>query len=406
MIDIKNKRCIFDNCNKGPVFNLPTETKALYCSEHKLPNMIDIKNKRCIFDNCNKGPVFNLPTETKALYCSEHKLPNMIDIKSKRCIFDNCNTRPVFNLPTETKALYCSEHKLPNMIDIKNKRCIFDNCNKGPTFNLPTETKALYCSEHKLPNMIDIKSKNCQHKSCKKDALFGIINKRPQYCSDHKLTNMINVVLENKCSIIGCDNEFTELFDGDKFCNRHIPEGKLNVVKRLCKYCDILENATHICNNCKKIMHKKEYSIVRHLKKVVKYGFIHDSSKMLNGCSKKRPDIYYDLPMHCVIVEIDENQHNTYENSCECARLNEIVNGIGGKSVIVIRYNPDTVRNKGKQLNINQIDRVNLLVDTINQELSAVYEQFTIKLIQIYYNDSYDIYQPIKTEDITKLIAI
>jgi hypothetical protein len=110
--------------------------------------------------------------------------------------------------------------------------------------------------------------------------------------------------------------------------------------------------------------------------------------------------------MHCVIVEIDENQHNTYEDSCECARLNEIVNGIGGKSVIVIRYNPDTVRNKGKQLNINQVDRVNLLVDTINKELSATYEQFTIKLIQIYYNDSYEIYQPIKTEDITKLIAI
>ena len=81
-----------------------------------------------------------------------------------------------------------------------------------------------------------------------------------------------------------------------------------------------------------------------------------------------------------VIVEIDENQHNTYEDSCECARLNEIVNGIGGKSVIVIRYNPDTVRNKGKQ--------------------------FTIKLIQIYYNDTYDTYKPIKIEDITKLIAI
>ena len=47
---------------------------------------------------------------------------------------------------------------------------------------------------------------------------------------------------------------------------------------------------------------------------------------------KKRPDIFFDLSTHCVIVEIDENQHNSYEDICECARINEIVNGIGGRS--------------------------------------------------------------------------
>jgi hypothetical protein len=48
---------------------------------------------------------------------------------------------------------------------------------------------------------------------------------------------------------------------------------------------------------------------------------------MLQECSKKRPDIYFELNKHCIIVEIDENQHNSYQNSCECARINEIVNG-------------------------------------------------------------------------------
>jgi len=31
--------CKFDNCTKQPAFNLPTETKALYCFEHKKEDM-------------------------------------------------------------------------------------------------------------------------------------------------------------------------------------------------------------------------------------------------------------------------------------------------------------------------------------------------------------------------------
>ena len=153
-------------------------------------------------------------------------------------------------------------------------------------------------------------------------------------------------------------------------------------------------------------MHKKEYSIVRHLKKVVKYGFIHDSSKMLNGCSKKRPDVYFELTKHCVIVEIDENQHNTYGESCECTRINEIVNGIGGRSVIIIRYNPDVVKNKGITLTIKQIDRIELLVKTIKEELVKEYDDFIVKTIQLYYNDDYEDYKNYKEENITDLVCI
>ena len=63
---------------------------------------------------------------------------------------------------------------------------------------------------------------------------------------------------------------------------------------------------------------------------------------------KKRQDIYFELDKRCVIVGIDENQHNTYGDSCECAKLNEIINGISEKSVIIIRYNPDKIYNKNK----------------------------------------------------------
>jgi hypothetical protein len=330
----------------------------------------------------------------------------MINIISKKCIEYNCTKHPVFNLPTETKAIYCNEHKKENMIDVKNKRCSEFNCTKHPVFNLPTETKAIYCNEHKKENMINIKHKKCQSYKCKETPLFGLPNKRIQFCLKHKQQNMINLVLENKCCILECNEEYNHVFELNKYCNTHVPENSLITIKRLCKYCDIKEETSYVCKDCRKIQNKKEWSVVRYLRKTIDTKFEYNSSKMLQGCSKKRPDIYFELNKHSIIVEIDENQHNTYEDSCECARINEIVNGIGGKSVIIIRYNPDTVKNKGIILNINNADRIDLLVKTIKEELIKEYNSFIVKIIQIFYNDNYDKYQNIKEEDITDLVCI
>jgi len=282
------------------------------------------------------------------------------------------------------------------MINIKDNRCIEPNCTKQPVFNLATETKRLYCFDHKTPEMINMRKKSCQDKKCKELAIFGLANKRPQFCNTHKQPTMINLVLENKCSVLDCDDEYTLILDDTKYCNKHIPEDSLTKVKRLCKYCDIKENTDYVCKDCKKIQNKKEWSVVRYLRKVIDTKFEYNSSKMLQGCSKKRPDIYFDLNKHCIIVEIDENQHNSYEDSCECARINEIVNGIGGRSVIIIRYNPDVVKNKNKTLKISNSDKIDLLVKTIKEELVKEYDTFLVKIIQLYYNDDYETYQPIK----------
>jgi hypothetical protein len=93
-------------------------------------------------------------------------------------------------------------------------------------------------------------------------------------------------------------------------------------------------------------------------------------------------------------------------NYCECSRINEIVNGIGGKSVIFIRYNPDTIRNKNNILNIIQDDRLLLLVKTIKEELTKEYDEFIVKIIQLYYNDDYEEYKNVKEENITDLVCV
>jgi hypothetical protein len=60
------------------------------------------------------------------------------------------------------------------------------------------------------------------------------------------------------------------------------------------------------------------------------------------GCSKRRPDIFIDIGTHIVIIEIDENQHDAYDCSCENKRLMELFMDAGGnRPIVMVRFNPD-----------------------------------------------------------------
>jgi hypothetical protein len=127
---------------------------------------------------------------------------------------------------------------------------------------------------------------------------------------------------------------------------------------------------------------------------------------MLEGCSKRRPDCYFELLKHCLIVEIDEHQHKSYKDICECARISEIVGSIGGKSIIFIRFNPDNIKNKNKKIKITLKERLDNLVKIIKEELVKDYDKFVVKIIQMYYDDDLDKYEFIKEEDITDKVAV
>jgi len=51
-------------------------------------------------------------------------------------------------------------------------------------------------------------------------------------------------------------------------------------------------------------------------------------------------------------------------------------------------------------------ERINTLVNKINEELVKDYDKFIVKNIQLYYDDDYEEYQPIKEENITKKVAV
>ena len=277
--------CCEDGCNKQPNFNDKGQTRPLYCGDHKKDNMIDVKNKRCCEDGCNKQPAFNDKGQTRPLYCGDHKKDNMIDVKNKRCCEDGCNKQPAFNEEGQTTGLYCSVHKKENMIDVLNKRrCCQDGCKKRPYFNEEGQTIGLYCRIHKKDNMIDVLNKRCCEDGCN---TVGI-PKYEGYCMPCFINNPLNA---------------------DKPAHRNYKTKEKEIGLAITqRYPD----ATWILDK-----------------------------RIQDGCSARRPDVLMDLGYHVLMVEVDENQHNNYDCSCEHKRLMELAQDLGHRSMVVIRFNPD-----------------------------------------------------------------
>ena len=58
-----------------------------------------------------------------------------------------------------------------------------------------------------------------------------------------------------------------------------------------------------------------------------------------------------ELGSHIVIVEVDENKHDTYDCSCENKRLMEISRDLAHRPISFIRFNPDSyVDENGKKV--------------------------------------------------------
>ena len=91
----------------------------------------------------------------------------------------------------------------------------------------------------------------------------------------------------------------------------------------------------------------KEYSVVEFVKTIFpNFDWIGDK-KIVDGCSKRRPDLLLDLGYQIIIVEIDENQHIDYDCSCENKRIMELSQDLGHRPIIFIRFNPDNYIDNG-----------------------------------------------------------
>jgi hypothetical protein len=314
------RKCIEENCKKQSSYNNIGEKTALYCKEHKKDGMIDVKHKTCIEENCKTRPSYNNIGEKTGLYCKQHKKDGMIDVISKTCIEENCKKQSIYNNIGEKTGLYCKEHKKDGMIDVKHKTCIEENCKTRPSYNNIGEKTGLYCKEHKKDGMIDVESKTCIEENCKTRPSYNNIGEKTAlYCKQHKKDGMIDVISKT-CMSDWCNTQVTEKYEG------------------YCLFCYVnLFPDKEISRNYK----TKEKDVTDKIKtSLPDFTWVCDK-KVQDGCSKRRPDMLLDLGFQVIIVEVDENQHNNYENICENKRTMEISQDLNHRPIIFIRFNPD-----------------------------------------------------------------
>ena len=357
MIDIKNKRCEHPGCSKRPIYNHEGETKARFCVQHKTPSMLNVVNKRCEFPGCSKRPTYNNEGETKARFCVQHKTPSMIDIKNKRCEFPGCSKRPTYNHEGETKARFCVQHKTPSMIDIKNKRCEFPGCSKRPNYNNEGETKARFCVQHKTPSMLNVVNKRCEFPGCSKQPGSGYPGHRVTRCAQHREVGMISKP-RAVCVEIECREPATHGIAKAVHCIVHAKDPEMSLVGGTCTVCGLIDilDQQYRCSTC----NPGAYRRVRLAKqREVKLWFdsagygdyvLYDKIVDNGTCGKERPDFAFDCGTHWIVVEVDENQHDDRQESCECARMVNISQSIGMKTVF-LRYNPDAFKSAGRKQN-------------------------------------------------------
>ena len=273
------KKCL--NCNlKYPNYNLPGKTKA-FCKDCKTDDMIDVSHTKCI--TCKiKRPSFNNIGKKNTLYCADCKTDDMVDVISKMCC--KCNLKhPIFNIPGEKQGKYCLDCKTNEMVDVKNKKCIICK-QKIPNFNIPSKNNGEYCADCKTDEMVDVKNKKC--KQCDNVQISHSIKKYKGYC-------------------LRC---FIYLFPDEP-----------------------------VSRNYK----TKEYAVVEYIKEnFEKYKWIYNK-KIYGGVSNRLPDLFLELKNQIIIIEIDENQHNFYDCSCDNKRLMEISLDVKHKPIVFIRFNPD-----------------------------------------------------------------
>ena len=405
-------------CSKRATFNYNGYNNAIYCGEHKLENMIDVKNKKCVFENCNKQPNYNVIGE-KAIYCGEHKLDNMIDVNNKKCLFENCNKRPNYNVIGE-KAIYCGKHKLNNMVNVNSKTCEFECCYKIPHYNFENEITAIYCADHKLENMINIKCYKCRFDGCLSSASFSnSILDNPIFCVKHKTNKMINV-RKTTCEDSNCNlspNYNYEGFAKRRFCRLHKLDGMIDVSHIKCITPLCLTRASNkyngYCLPCCIQVHPeievsrnyktKEKDVVDRITQTfTSFTWVADK-KVQDGCSRRRPDLLLDMGSHIIIVEIDENKHTDYDCSCENKRLMELSQDLQHRPIVFIRFNPDDYTNqdgilvkscwKLNKLGVIQITKTKQKeweerIETLKQQIQYWIDnptEKTIEIIELFY---------------------
>ena len=395
-----HKKCEFVGCNTRPCYNVPGETTARFCLQHKQPNMVDVKHKKCEFVGCDTRPTYNLPGETQGRFCLRHKQPNMVDVLNKTCEHVGCNTQPSYNFLGETQGRFCSQHKELNMVNVRSKTCEHVGCNTRPTYNFPGQTQARFCNKHKELNMVDVRHKMCEHVGCNIRASYGIPGKSVSRCAEHKEAGMMKKS-KTRCNEQDCKEMAVYGITGPARCETHKQIEDVNFVERTCVECHLMEvlNDENKCNACASYKFKR-LAKQREVEQYFRRNFFSEYPPSsidkvplsLKECGDlERPDFLWDShPYRTVVTEVDEDQHQSYPCLCEQTRMINVSQSLGAPQTIYIRYNPDGFKSEHeKSRNWNTNKRLQKLAEWTKFLLTSkdIHFEGTIGVIYLFYDD-------------------
>lgn len=289
-------------CGKYASYGYPENRTRINCVNCKMDGMIDLTGRQC---KCGTKASFGYPNK-KPNHCSKCKSSNMVNLKSKFC---QCGKNPSFGLP-EDNPTHCSNCKTKDMVNVKKKRTC--KCGKQAYYGLPTDNAPSCCAECKLKNMVNIVSKRCK---CDKNIpSFGNpTDKRPSCCTSCKTKDMVDIAhprcKSNETHNIPCDIKANKKYDD------------------YCTHCF----ANLFPNNPKTLQIRaksKELQVVSHIANIFK-GFIHDKPLYVDlngGCcpSRRRIDLRKLIGNTLLCIEIDEDQHKSYNKVDEISRYNDL----------------------------------------------------------------------------------
>ena len=239
----------------------------------------------------------------------------------KKCFFKDCDKIGSYNFVNKITKYLCKDHKLEGMINFNYKKCLFEDCYRSPIFNYKNEKKGIYCYNHRLLNMINVVSERCK-------------------------TDMCDIIVKNK-------------YEG------------------YCLYCF----SNLYPDKCTNYKTKQQYVFDFVQNNFNDFSWIYDK-KIYDGCSLKRPDLFLDLGYQIIIIETDENQHIDYNTTCENKRLMLLSQDVNHRSIIFIRFNPDsyikdgliirscwTTTEKKGLIKIKDINEWNYRLDVLKNEI-------------------------------------
>ena len=342
----------------NPCFGFTGE-KGTHCLSHKLEGQVNVEKRLCEVEGCETTATLGIPGSKKPIRCSIHAEDGMNNLMARKC--ENCNLIASFGLKGSKRATHCMEHASLDMTNVTSKRCL--KCDKIPAFGDPRTRTAIFCTEHAENGMINLKNFICE--KCPKIACYGIASEKARFCKTHAEDRMVNVIskkcIEPGCTTVACFNN-----PGTRsgiYCITHSKEGMINPKRKICKIdgCETTgwKKYEGYCAKChvhvfpdavqSRNWKTKERAVGDFLFKNWPESIItHD--KQVN-CSKFRPDFVIDLGSHTIVVEVDEDQHERYDTSCENKRLMSIFQGLGNRPMIMIRFNPDKyIDEKGEKV--------------------------------------------------------